>query len=162
MRYAQLSWSFKNDFHALQLPAQLLRKGHMDLHSADKTELPVEFVGAPLSRARRRLPWPWKLSLRPPGWPASDLSLPVNLLPRAISEHGSDTPRRTKDVERLGEAVVVNQARVDGEDAHKEDQIAPVEEGVPNLASGRQRGRLSEGSEPDPGGKCVRGRLQHH
>ena len=66
-----------------------------------------------------------------------------NLLPCAISEHGLDAPRRTEDVERLGEAVVVNQARVDGEDAHEEDEVAPVEEGVPNLAPGRQRAIVS-------------------
>lgn len=41
------------------------------------------------------------------------------LLPRAISEHGPNAPGRAEDVERLGEAVVVDQARVDGEDAHE-------------------------------------------
>ena len=62
-----------------------------------------------------------------------------NLPPRAISEHGLDTPGRAKDVQRLGEAVVIDQARVDGEDAHEEDEVAPMEEGVPNLAPRRQR-----------------------
>lgn len=82
-------------------------------------------------------------------WPGSNPPLSVNLLPRAISEHGPDAPRRAEDVESLGEAVVVNEARVNGEDAHEEDEIAPVEEGVPDLASGRQRG-LSVSSEPAP------------
>lgn len=44
--------------------------------------------------------------------------VPTALLPGAISEHGPDTPGRAEDVERLGEAVVVNEARVDGEDPH--------------------------------------------
>lgn len=74
-----------------------------------------------------------------------------NLLPCAISEHGPDTPRRAKDVESLGEAIVVNKTRVNGEDAHEEDEIAPVEEGIPDLASGRQRGRRSASSEPGSG-----------
>lgn len=74
----------------------------------------------------------------------------MNLPPCAISEHGSDTPRRAEDVESLGEAVVVNEARVNGEDAHEEDEVAPLEEGVPDLASGRQRG-LSASSEPARG-----------
>lgn len=60
----------------------------------------------------------------------------MNLLPRAISKHGPDAPRRAEDVEGLGEAVVVNEARVNGEDAHEEDEIAPVEEGVPDLPRG--------------------------
>lgn len=74
----------------------------------------------------------------------SEPSLSVNLLPRAISEHGLDAPRRAKDVERLGEAVVVNHPRVNREDAHEQDEIAPVEEGVPDLASEKQRAGLSE------------------
>lgn len=72
----------------------------------------------------------------------SDPPLSVNLLPCAISEHGLDTPRRAKDVESLGEAVVINHPRVNGEDAHEEDEIAPVEEGVPDLASEKQRAGL--------------------
>jgi hypothetical protein len=52
-------------------------------------------------------------------WPVILSSQAVNLPPCAIPEHGPDTPRRTKDVKRLGEAIIVDQARVDGEDAHK-------------------------------------------
>lgn len=59
-----------------------------------------------------------------------------NLLPGAVPEHGLDAPGRAEDVERLGEAVIVDQARVDGEDAHKEDEVAAVEEGVPDLGPG--------------------------
>lgn len=73
----------------------------------------------------------------------------MNLLPRAISEHGLDAPGRAKDVESLGEAVVVNEARVNGEDAHEEDKVAPMEEGVPDLAWETQK-QLSGGSEPGP------------
>lgn len=78
-------------------------------------------------------------------------SLSVNLLPRAISEHGSDTPRRAEDVERLGEAVVVNQARVDGEDAHKENQIASMEEGVPDLPQGDRENDSQQDRHQIPG-----------
>ena len=74
----------------------------------------------------------------------------MHLLPCAVSKHGPDAPRRAKDVESLGEAVVVNEARVNGEDAHEEDEIAPVEEGVPDLWRG-QRGQRSVSSDPDPG-----------
>lgn len=58
----------------------------------------------------------------------------INLLPRAVSEHRLDTPRGAKDVKRFGETVIVDQAGVDGEDAHEQDQIAPIEEDVPHLA----------------------------
>lgn len=81
----------------------------------------------------------------------SDPALSINLLPRAISEHGLDTPRRAEDVERLGEAVVVNQARVNGEDTHEQDEIAPIEESVPDLASERHGEWPSASSDPDPG-----------
>lgn len=59
---------------------------------------------------------------------------PINLLPRAVSEHRLDAPRGAKDVKRFGEAVVVDQAGIDGEDAHEQNQVAPIEEGVPDLA----------------------------
>lgn len=72
-------------------------------------------------------------------------------IPRAIPEHGLDTPRRAEDVERLGEAVVVNQARVDGEGAHKEDQVATMEEGVPDLASEDREDDCQQGLSQTPG-----------
>ena len=78
-----------------------------------------------------------------------------NLPPCAISEHGLDTPGRAEDVQRLGEAVVVDQARVDGEDAHEKDEVAPMEEGVPNLAPGSQRTTVS-GLWTRPQGRVLR------
>lgn len=54
-------------------------------------------------------------------------------LPHVSSEHGFHTPPRAKDVDGLGEAVVVYQARVDGEQAHHEDDVTPLEECVPDL-----------------------------
>ena len=42
-------------------------------------------------------------------------------------------PMRTKEIDRLAEDVVVDEAGVDGEEAHQRDQIPPVEEVVPNL-----------------------------
>lgn len=74
----------------------------------------------------------------------SVIHLCPNLPPRAISEHGLDTPGGAEDVQRLGEAVIIDQARIDGEDAHEKDEVAPMEEGVPNLAPGRQRITVSE------------------
>lgn len=69
-----------------------------------------------------------------------------------------DAPRRAEDVERLGEAVVVDQARVDGEDAQEEDEVASVEEGVPDLAT---EGDCQWALNQTPG-TCVTGCLQHH
>lgn len=55
--------------------------------------------------------------------------------PLLIGEHGLDAPSGAKDVERLGETVVVNQAGVDGEKAHHEDDVAPAEERGPDLGA---------------------------
>jgi hypothetical protein len=38
-----------------------------------------------------------------------------------------------KDVHGLGEDVVVDEPGVDGEDAHERDEVAPVEEVIPDL-----------------------------
>lgn len=119
-----------NYFHAIQLPAQSLRDWFEVTRPVDEMESFIELVGTPLSKARHR---PLDHENCPE---ASNPPLSVNLPPCAISEHWSDTPRRAEDIERLGEAVIVNQARVDGEDAHKENQIASMEEGVPDLAQG--------------------------
>lgn len=56
-----------------------------------------------------------------------------HLLPSAIFKHGNDVPGRAKDIERFGEAVIVDKAGVHGEYAHEQDQVAPTEEGVPDL-----------------------------
>jgi len=42
-------------------------------------------------------------------------------------------PRGSKDVERLGEDVVVNEPRVAREKAHQQNDITPAEENVPDL-----------------------------
>lgn len=42
-------------------------------------------------------------------------------------------PGRAKDVERFGEAVIVDEAGVHGEYAHEQDQVAPTEKRVPDL-----------------------------
>lgn len=39
-------------------------------------------------------------------------------------EHGPDTPAGAKHIQRLGEAVVVNDPGVDGEDSHEQDDVA--------------------------------------
>lgn len=56
-----------------------------------------------------------------------------HLLPSAIFKHGNDVPGRAKDIERFGEAVIVDEAGVHGEYAHEQDQVAPAEKGVPDL-----------------------------
>lgn len=89
------------------------------------------------------------------GQPTSTPWQAVNLLPRAISEHRLDTPRGSKDVKRFGEAVIVDQAGVDGEYAHEQDQVTPIEEGVPDLAQGNRKGELSvESKEMQEMGCC--------
>ena len=40
---------------------------------------------------------------------------------------------RSKDVERLGEDVVVDEAGVDGEERHQEDDVSAAEEDVEDL-----------------------------
>lgn len=56
-----------------------------------------------------------------------------HLLPSAIFKHGDDMPGRAKDVERFGEAVIVDEASVHGEYAHEQDQVASTEKRVPDL-----------------------------
>ena len=43
----------------------------------------------------------------------------------------------TKYVEGLGENVIVNEARVDGKEAHHGDSIAPTKKDVENLIGAR-------------------------
>ena len=44
-----------------------------------------------------------------------------------------DLPRRSEDIDGLGEYVVVDQPRVDGEHGHDGDQVTAVEKVVENL-----------------------------
>ena len=44
-----------------------------------------------------------------------------------------DAPRRTEDVHRPGEQIVVDQARVHGEEAHQQDDVSSSEEYAPHL-----------------------------
>ena len=44
-------------------------------------------------------------------------------------------PRRTEDVDGLGKDVVVDEAGVDGEDGHEEDQVPAAEEDLPDLGA---------------------------
>jgi hypothetical protein len=48
--------------------------------------------------------------------------------------HG-DAPRRAEDVDRLGEDVVVDEARVDAEQGHEEDDVAAAEEDLHDLVA---------------------------
>lgn len=47
--------------------------------------------------------------------------------PVAPGEHGPHTPGGAEHVEGLGEAVVVDEASVDGEESHQQDDVAPAE-----------------------------------
>lgn len=49
---------------------------------------------------------------------------------------GIDVPRRAKDVEGLGEHIVVYNASVDGEARHEQDNVATAKEDVPDLRRG--------------------------
>lgn len=49
------------------------------------------------------------------------------------AKHGSDAPSRAKHVEWLGEAVVVNDTGVDGEDPHQQDDVATSKHHVEHL-----------------------------
>lgn len=48
-------------------------------------------------------------------------------------EHGLDAPARAEDVERLREAVVVNESGIHREHTHHQDDISPVKKHVPHL-----------------------------
>ena len=45
-------------------------------------------------------------------------------------------PRRAEDVDRLGEDVVVDEAGVDGEQTHHQDDVATAEEDGGDLSTG--------------------------
>lgn len=58
----------------------------------------------------------------------------------------SNVPRRTKDVEGFGEDVVVDDAGVDGEQTHQQQDVSTTKENIPDLRKERvseadQRGR---------------------
>jgi len=55
--------------------------------------------------------------------------------PLLICEHSLNTPARAKYVERLREAVIVNQPGVDREKAHHKDDVTPVEKRRPYLGA---------------------------
>lgn len=46
---------------------------------------------------------------------------------------GVDVPRWSEDVEGLGENIVVDDASVDGEAGHEQDDVATAKEDVPDL-----------------------------
>jgi len=48
-------------------------------------------------------------------------------------EHGSDTPPGAEHVERLGEAVVVDEAGVHGEQPHQQNDVAAGKHHCENL-----------------------------
>ena len=60
-------------------------------------------------------------------------------------EHGPDAPARAEDVEGLGEAVVVDDARIDGEQAHQEDDVAARKHHAEHLAE--THGRTDRGTQ---------------
>lgn len=61
------------------------------------------------------------------------MCFPDDSRPLLICEHSLDAPARTKDVERLGETIVVNQSGVNGKEPHHQDDVTPVEKGHPYL-----------------------------
>lgn len=53
---------------------------------------------------------------------------PLNSRPMILGEHGLNAPAWAKDVERLGEAVIVDESGVSGEEAHHQDDVAALKE----------------------------------
>lgn len=49
------------------------------------------------------------------------------------AEHGPNAPSRAEHVEGFGEAVVVNDASVDGKQAHQQDDVAAGKDHVEHL-----------------------------
>ena len=47
-------------------------------------------------------------------------------------------PTASKKIEREGENVIVDESRVDGEDAHHEDDVATIEDGGKHLPRGKE------------------------
>lgn len=66
---------------------------------------------------------------------------PVASHPRV--EHGPDAPAGAEDVERLGEAVVVDDPRVHGEEAHEQDDVAAAKQHVEHLPQSHQSQKSS-------------------
>lgn len=59
---------------------------------------------------------------------------PAYVLPRSVRiEHGPHTPGRAKNVEGLGEAVIVNQSGIYGEQSHEQDDVASPDQDIYNL-----------------------------
>lgn len=49
------------------------------------------------------------------------------------AKHGPNAPSRAKHIEGFGEAVVVNDASVDGKQAHQQDDVATGKDHVEHL-----------------------------
>lgn len=50
-----------------------------------------------------------------------------------LSKHGSDTPARTKDIERFGEAVVVDNPSIHWKYSHQENNVTARKNHVKHL-----------------------------
>lgn len=83
----------------------------------------------------------WRYVLNLHGQPETTRIFPVilgksrstNLRPVCFREHGPNTPAWAEHVERFGEAVVVDEPRVNGEGPHQEDHVAAAEHRVEHL-----------------------------
>lgn len=53
--------------------------------------------------------------------------------PSWLADHRSNTPTRWKDCSSFAEALVINEAGVDGEGTHKQDEVAAFKEHLPYL-----------------------------
>ena len=61
----------------------------------------------------------------------------VSLRPDSVLKHGLDVPCRVEGAEATAEALVVDGPRVDGEQAHEQDEVAPSEHHLPDLDRGK-------------------------
>ena len=89
---------------------------------------------------------PYFLSLLP--LPLSSPLLPLlPLLPHLLSLPSSSKvrtvgvgciPGASKDIKRLGEHIIVDETRVDGEETHQKHNVAAIEDGHEHLEGGRR------------------------
>ena len=103
---------------------------------------------------------PYFLSLLP-------LPLSSPLLPHLLSLPSSSKgrtvgvgciPGASKDIKRLGEHIVVDETRVDGEETHQEHNVAAIEDGHKHLEGGRREEGGERREKGEEGGERRVGR----
>ena len=68
-----------------------------------------------------------------------DFQLLGNLRPVVYIEHRPYAPGWPKDIKRLGKAVIIDEASVDGEHAHQQNDVPAAEYSAEHLGARRKR-----------------------